>query len=231
MRKLILKDNLIAKRLIVGLVLFSTLLTLLTTSIQLYFDYSKSIDAINQSMYEIKVVSLPTIINSVWVIDHNQIQTQLDSLVKLQGIEHLEILVDGDDRWQAGIQNGTSTIERDFPLEYKYQNKMQNIGTLRVQANLDEVYTQLRNKILIILITNGLKTFLVAGFIILLFHYLVTRHLYRLLESFRDFRPHAINNKLIFNRHKKTDTPPDELDLLASAFNKLQQLENISPIG
>ncbi|MFT5665144.1 MAG: hypothetical protein ACI9JR_002550, partial [Gammaproteobacteria bacterium] len=102
MRQLLRKDNLIAKRLIVGVVLFSTLLTLLTTSIQLYFDYSKSVDAINKHLFEIEVSSLPTIINSVWVIDNDQIQTQLDSLVKLQGIEYIEIVVGDDVRWQAG---------------------------------------------------------------------------------------------------------------------------------
>jgi diguanylate cyclase (GGDEF)-like protein/PAS domain S-box-containing protein len=223
MRQLLRKDNLIAKRLIVGVVLFSTLLTLLTTSIQLYFDYSKSVDAINKHLFEIEVSSLPAIINSVWVIDNDQIQTQLDSLVKLQGIEYIEIVVGDDVRWQAGSQKQTSVIERNFPLEHKHQGRMQNIGTLRVLADLKEVYAQLWNKIYVILITNALKTFLVAGFIILFFHYLVTRHLYRLLKSFRNFRPQSINTPLKFNRHKKPDSPDDELDLITSAFNQLQQ--------
>ncbi|SIT02147.1 EAL domain-containing protein [Neptunomonas antarctica] len=222
MRQLFRKDNLIAKRLIVGVVLFSTLLSLLTTSIQLYFDYRQSVEAINEHLHQIEVSSLPTIVNSVWVIDHEQIQTQLDSLVKLKGIECVEIIVGDDVRWKAGSPKKTSVIERSFLLEHKYQDRMQNIGTLRVLADLDEVYDQLLDKILVILITNALKTFLVAGFIILFFHYLITRHLYRLLESFQKFRPQSINTQLIFNRHKKPGSPPDELDLLSSAFNQLQ---------
>ncbi len=223
MKQLRRKDNYIARRLIVGVVMFSTLLTLLTSSIQLHFDYSKSVNAINQNLHEIEVSSLPPIINSVWVIDHKQIQTQLDSLVKLDGIEYIAIIVNGDVSWQAGSKKKTSIIERNFPLERKHQNRMQNIGTLRVMADLDEVYAQLRNKILVILITNALKTFLVAGFIILFFHYLVTRHLYKLLEGFRNFRPHAINPLITFNRRKKPESIPDELDLLALAFNQLQE--------
>ncbi len=61
-------------------------------------------------------------------------------------------------------------------MEHKYQDRMQNIGTLRALADLDEVYAQLFDKILVILITNALKTFPVAGFIILFYHYLATRH-------------------------------------------------------
>ncbi|MEH6443803.1 MAG: EAL domain-containing protein [Oceanospirillaceae bacterium] len=223
MRQVLRKDNLIAKRLIVGVVLFSTLLTLLTTSIQLYFDYRQSVEEINENLREIEVSSLPVIINSVWVVDHDQIQTQLESLVKLQGIEYLAILVDGKTRWQTGRQKSVSVIEHRFELEYKRQNILQNIGTLQVLANLDEVYAQLFDRILVILATNALKTFLVAGFIILFFHYLVARHLYRLLESFQKFRPQAVNTPLVLNRRKKSESPLDELDLLALAFNQLQE--------
>lgn len=223
MKQVLRKDNLIAKRLIYGVVLFSTLLTLLTTSIQLYFDYRQSVGAINKNLHEIEVSSLPVIINSVWVVDHDQIQTQLESLVKLQGIEYLAILVDDKARWQAGSQKNVSAIEHNIPLEYKHQSNLLNIGTLRVLGNLDEVYAQLFDKGLLILVTNALKTFLVAGFIILFFHYLVTRHLYRLLESFQNFRPQATNTTLTFNLRKKPGSLPDELDLLASAFNQLQE--------
>ena len=93
MRPLFRKGNLIAKRLIVGVVLFSTLLTLLTTSIQLYFDYHQSIEEINKNLHQIEVSSLPTIVNSVWVIDNDQIKTQHESLFKLHSIEYLAILV------------------------------------------------------------------------------------------------------------------------------------------
>ena len=136
MRPLFRKGNLIAKRLIVGVVLFSTLLTLLTTSIQLYFDYHQSIEEINKNLHQIEVSSLPTIVNSVWVIDNDQIKTQLESLVKLQSIEYLEILVGDNIRWKAGIHKNTGVLERSFLLEYKHQDKMQNIGTLRVLADL-----------------------------------------------------------------------------------------------
>ncbi len=122
MRPLFRKGNLIAKRLIAGVVLFSTLLTLLTTSIQLYFDYHQSIEEINKNLHQVEVSSLPTIVNSVWVIDHKQIQTQLDSIVKLDGIEYIAIIVNGNVSWQAGSKKKTSIIERNFPLEQKHQN-------------------------------------------------------------------------------------------------------------
>jgi diguanylate cyclase (GGDEF)-like protein/PAS domain S-box-containing protein len=223
MQHVLFENSLIAKRLIVGVVLISALLTLLTTSIQLYFDYSQSVDEFDQHLYQLEISNLPTIVNSVWVIDRGQINTQLASLVALKGVEHAEILVDGEVRWKAGMHTDKVVIERNFPLEYLRHDRVENIGTLRVMANLDDIYTELLDKALIILITNAFKTFLVAGFIILFFHYLVGRHLYQLLEGFRRFRPQTNNAKLTFIRPKKPGAPPDELDLLASAFNHLQK--------
>jgi len=222
MRKQFKKNNRIAKRLIIGVVLFSTLLTLMTTSIQLYLDYRYSVAEINHSFYEIEVSSLPTIINNVWVIDNDQIQIQLDSLEKLQNIEYLAILVDGKVQWQSGSAGVKSVIERNFLLEYEYKNKIEQIGTLQVQAGLQNVYDKLLDKILVILVTNAFKTFLVAGFIILFFHYLVSRHLYRLLDSLQTFQLDAINPPVIYHRQQTSTAEPDELDLLAMAFNQLQ---------
>ena len=73
MKHILPKNSLIAKRLIIGVVLFSTLITLLTTSIQLYFDFQQSVEVIEENIKQIEVSSLPTIVNSVWVIDKIQI--------------------------------------------------------------------------------------------------------------------------------------------------------------
>lgn len=222
MKQVIGKKNLIAKRLILGVVLFSTLLTLITTSVQLYFDYRQSVNAIDDNLYEIQVSSLPIIVNSVWVVDHKQIDTQLKSLVKLQGVEYLAISVNDKIRWQAGRADYNSVIENRVPLEYNYKDQIQNIGTLIILSDLSEVYDKLIEKAFLILVSNGLKTFLVAGFIILFFHLLVSRHLYQLLERLQRFQPQNNNAPLLFKRRKNTRSEADELDLLAEAFNNLE---------
>lgn len=214
--------NRIAKQLVIGLVLFSSLITIVTTSIQLYFDYRHSVDVIQENLHQFEVSSLPSIINNVWVLDTSQIQTQLDSLVRLQDIEYLEIRVADKIQWKAGTPRNKRIIKRRFPLEYWNRNKMNNIGMLEVHADLNAVYTRLIDKVLIILISNALKTFLVAGFIILFFHFLITRHLYRLLDSLNNFRVNAVNSPLVLARNNKQNDKPDELEMLVSGFNQLQ---------
>ncbi len=214
--------NRIAKKLVLGIILISSLLTVITTSIQLYFDYRQSVNTIHENLSTIELSAVPSIVNDVWVLDNNQIQTQLDSLVRLQDIEYVAIKVAGEIRWQSGTPQDTRMIKRSYPLIYEHKSTINNIGKLEVHAALSAVYIRLIDKVLLILVSNALKTFLVAGFSILFFYYLVTRHLYRLLDSVQNFRLSGVNSPLKLPRSSKPNNKPDELELLVLAFNQLQ---------
>jgi len=66
---------------------------------------------------------------------------------------------------------------REIPIMHSVRGAMQPIGSLYVEATLDEVYRALLDKALVILVSQGAKTFLVSLFILYIFHRLVTRHL------------------------------------------------------
>lgn len=222
MKNTLPSHNHIAKKLVLGIVLISSLFTIITTSIQLYVDYQQSVDSIHENLRKIELSAVPSIVNDVWVLDSNQIQTQLDSLIRLQDIEHVNIKVSKNIRWQAGAPKSTRIIKRNYPLTYQHKNTIHNVGTLEVHAALNAVYTRIIDKVLLILISNAFKTFLVAGFSILLFYYLVTRHLYRLLNRVQNFRVTDVNLPLKLSRGSGLNNKPDELELLVLAFNQLQ---------
>ncbi len=222
MKNKLLNHSRIAKKLVVGIVLISSLLAIITTSIQLYFDYRQSVNSIHENLNQIELSALPSIVNDVWVLDDRQIQTQLDSLVRLQDISYVDIKVSDEIRWQAGQPQDIYMIKRSYPLEYRHKSQVHSIGTLEVHADLQTLYTRLMDKVLLILTSNALKTFLVAGFSILLFYYLVTRHLYHILDSVQNFRVTKANSPIKLSRSNGQNNKPDELDLLVLAFNQLQ---------
>ena len=71
-------------------------------------------------------------------------------------------------------------------MKYDYYGERVLIGNLQVVASLEGIYARLWNKALVILLSNGVKTFLVAVFMFLLFQYLVTRHLRKLAEHVKN---------------------------------------------
>ena len=221
------RKNRIAKRLIGGVVIFSLLVTMTTTLVEIYRDHQQSLNEIEESLTQIRSSNLPSIINAVWVLDVPQIQAQLDGLARQKDIAHLEIMVNNEVLWEAGTDSVEHVIEKDFSLDYEYREKIINIGTLRIHANLDNIYQHLIDKASVMLISNSIMVFLLAGFIVIFFHYLVSRHLYALLNRVLNFQLNSSSSD--FKLNKKTNkNGPDELDQLVAAFNQMQTEVNTS---
>ena len=212
----------LARRLIIAVILFSSLITLATTGVQLYADYRYDIGEIEADFDDIRTSNLQSLINSVWVSDEAQIERQLEGLLRLTDMEYMAISEGGTVVSQAGEQRSANVVSHEYPLVFPYKGEARTIGTLRVVASLDVVYDRLLDKVLVILIGNGVKTFLVAGFILIVFGRLVARH----LESIAHYAESLdvgdpAQQPLVLVRPERRGEP-DELDSLAAAINRMR---------
>lgn len=218
----------IARRLIFSVIAFSATITLFITSIQLYHDYLHDISLINSRMQQIEHVNLRTLTNSLWVADTSELNIHLSGILSLPDMQYLEIR-NGNKLWaSAGTDQHSNVIARSFPMIREYRGKPEKIGTLKVVASLNGVYTRLTNEVIVILISNGIKTFLVAGFILFIFRRLVTRHLVKIAEyaSSRDME--HLGSQLQLDRKKNMEYEHDELGTVVSALNTMQNNLNHS---
>jgi len=121
------------------------------------------------------------------------------------------------------------TIQRDYRLVYSEPRQdLRHIGQLYVKASLEEIYTRLLNKALVILASQGVKTFLVSFFILFMVHQIATRHLITISRhaAVFDFQTPQVldrlHNELNLNRVSTPRNRGDELDQVTSAFNQMQ---------
>jgi len=201
-----------------SIVLFSTLLTLLITMVQLYRDYNTDINRIETQLQQIEDVHLRSLSALLWTSDANEIKTLAEGIMQLSDMQYLEVR-DKEKTWVViGKLQGDEVLAREYPVTYQYKDKKINIGTLTVVASLSGVYERLFDKVITILVSNGIKTFLVAIFIFFIFHYLVTRHIVNIAMYAKAFN---INNQqpLMLDRKQNSN---DELDDLVEAFNDMQ---------
>ncbi|MGY8870856.1 MAG: EAL domain-containing protein [Pseudomonadales bacterium] len=213
----------IARSLIIAIVLFSSLITLALTAFELYRDFKHDIDLIETQLEEIQNVHVRSIANSLWVVDQRNLKSLVDGIYNLPNMQYLEVK-DNEKVWVAtGSYKTDNIIFRQYPLTHLHFGESTDIGILTVVANLDETYQRLINKAIVILINNGIKTFFVAIFILLVFHFLVTRHLLYIVQYLRDQKSHTVVTPLKLKRKKSTKKQADELDLLVDEFNLMQQ--------
>jgi diguanylate cyclase (GGDEF)-like protein/PAS domain S-box-containing protein len=211
----------LARRLIVGVVLFSSAITLLLTAAQLYGEYRGSIGRIESEHKEIEQAQLKALASSLWATNSRDLALQLEAIVQTPNFEFAAVQ-EGDRIWaSAGQRTSKNVIERQFPLEYQQRGKSIHIGTLTVVASLDVVYQHLLNRALVILASNAFKTFLVSGFLLMFFHRLVNRHILAITTHVRDLDPY--NSVIPLTLLRSPQRVRDEFDELVSTVNRMHE--------
>ncbi len=211
----------IARKLVIYIVIFSSFVTLVMTSINLYTDYHSEIIRIDHQLELVKNSNLESLSNSLWITDMEQVRIQLEGILRYQDMEYVEIISQKKIIIALGTIQEADTIERHFPLTFNYNNKKNELGTLRLVVSLEGVYQRLWDKLLVILITQTIKTFFVSGFIFLIVQYLFTRHLSRIAIYAQRLNVNNLDTPLQLSR-KESDTKIDEFGQVSKALNLMR---------
>lgn len=212
----------IAFRLLIHILLFSSAVTLASTAFQLLLDYRRDIEAIETRLDEVRSSTLGSLAGSLWRMDAEQLRLQLDGIMRLPDVQALEVheIYSGVSEplvVRMGTRGEHSVLSRQYPITYVDRGVSRTIGMLYVEVSLSQVYHRLMVTGLVILGSQGLKTFLVSLFTLYIVWRLVTRHLVeigRFLDRYDIRRPTAA---LRLSRRRRRGE--DELDRVVAAFN------------
>lgn len=211
----------ISRKLVLYIVLFSSVVTLFLTAIQLRIDYNEGIDVIHQRIDQIKFTNIDSITRALWTIDHSSIQIQLDGLNRINDIIFVKI-TDANNKLisTSGKINTDNTISENIVIHQQYRGQEILLGTLTVVATKENVYQQLIDTVIVILISQAIKTFLVSLFVLVIFYYLVTRHLVKIAGYTDRLKLTSRPSPLILDRsHSRINS--DELDRVVDSINSM----------
>jgi PAS domain S-box-containing protein len=211
----------IGLRLLASVLLFSSAITLLLTLLELYLDYRRDVGTIEQRMSAIERSYLPSLGEGLWNLDARQLELQVDGILHLPAIRFVEVreVTDRPDPMvvTAGSHQASAAVRREFPILHTFHGAERRLGVLSIEATLDEVYAELRDRAIVILVSQGAKTFVVSFFILFIVYRLITRHLAAIARFLSGYDLRRSPPPLCLER-----PPPqraDELDQLVGAFN------------
>lgn len=210
----------IAKQLIYSLILASACVTLVITGYQLYRDYTYDIHQINHRFVQIEHVYLRPLSHAMWTTDKKEMQLQIDGMKRLPDIQYIAVYANNEIVVSSGVRHSKNIINQSFPLTYKYRGTLRKIGRLEIDATLDGVYKQLFNRIWIILVSNGIKTLIIASFFMYIFQLLVTRHINHMADQVRELDTENLSKPITLERSKNQGG--DEFDVLVNAFDDMR---------
>jgi len=203
-------------RLLVYILLCSSFVTLLTTIFQIAVDYNRDVASIETRFREIEISHSKIVSMSIWNFDESQIENLLNGILMLPDIEYVEIRTEYKN-YSVGKNPKTKFLTYEF--KFTSDDPNQKLGSVFIAASLENVYQRLKERVVVILGSQAVKTFLVSSFILFIIRHLVTRHLNTMAEFAQRLDLKKLNQFLVLNR-KKTKSK-DELDRVTLAINHM----------
>ncbi|MGD8110164.1 ATP-binding protein [Vibrio sp. TRT 17S01] len=212
----------LGRRIILILILLSGVITLLTTLLQLYWDYKDQFNVVEQRHIEVQTVHADLLATSIWNFDLVVLQERLEGLVNLPKIDYLEI-TSGTYSFNAGQKTVGDIVADTYPLNYhnKQLGTVESIGHIYVESNAQEIYNYLIKQFIVTLLLNAIKTLLVCTVILLVFHQSINRRLFKISHYLREYSPRHPPEQLKLMRGGWMKENVDELDWLGEETNRL----------
>jgi len=198
--------------------LSSSLLTLIITSIHLFVDYSNDMSALDERLIQIETSYLPAITNALWVEDDDQISIQIKGIKNLPDIALVQLFRDGDVVIERGENNTEYSRLGRWPISYLYEGQKTVLGELYVVSDLYPVYRRLADKVLLTLITQGAKTFIISFVILSIVYLIVGRHLTFLAKAM-EHNANPVKEQKSIRLEGKNHNTDDELNYLVKSYN------------
>ncbi|OQX26940.1 MAG: hypothetical protein BWK80_07845 [Desulfobacteraceae bacterium IS3] len=221
------RHNRLSRRLLFYVVLCSTFLTVLTTGFQLYMEYTGYCSEIDASIRFIRENYIKPVADNAFRLNKPAALNILGGILKLHGIVYAEIVEaeTGGKRFvwvSQGDSNAESDIEEEFPLIYENSySRSDSFGILKVSASMESVYQRLHERLLVILISNAVKTFVASLCILFIIQSTVTRHLISIADYTKKLDLNR-TDQITLKLSKTESFEPDELDSVAAAINEMR---------
>jgi len=213
-------QNSIAKQLLIWIMLSSSVLTLIITSIHLFVDYNNDISELDERLIQIETSYLPAIANALWVEDDEQINIQIKGIKNLPDIALVKLIRDGEIVLEKGQDDTQYSRLGQWPISYLYEGQKTILGDLYVVSDLYPVYSRLADKVLLTLVTQGAKTFIISFVILSIVYFIVGRHLTFLAKAMNKSASSVKYHQNI-RLEGKGDKVDDELNYLVRSYNDM----------
>lgn len=205
----------LSKQLLVAILLVSSLFTLLITGLNLYLDYEKDVMNLERRMVQIENSYLSSLSASLWVEDREQLKTQAEGILRLSEVYYLLIRDEFGVITEVGTPLADNIYERSWPLIFASARKEYHLGTVMIQSDLSIIYQGLIDKFILLFVSETIKIFLLALFIL----FIIFRVVVHPLTAMSCAVSHFDSKKLPQKIDLKTRPFIDEISVLAHSYN------------
>ena len=215
-------SNRLTTKLVAGILLFSSTITLLLTLAQVSGKYFSGTKEISRGLQLITSRHNDTISRSLWTIDKQQLDIELKAIVFLKYVQMIRVY---DEKGQLFASNGSGVLEERYVYKSDliYGEEKQVIGRVEVYGTENYLLASIWSSLAETIILNLTKTILVSMFLFIFFHNTVLRRLNKLHLAIRKMPVNSKDKEYIHY-----DKGSDELDELIKKFLSVSKSLNLA---
>ena len=217
----------LTKLFVAYVIILSSSIAILITGFQLFTDYERELDQLEFELNQIEDSYREIISKSVWNLDEAYLDLLSKSILRLPSVSHLKIL---DDSGETLTEVGTlpsRALTKTFSLTTKSFEKTYSLGQFTLTSNIDHIYETLWDRLLVILVTNIIKTFLVSILIYLFIKKYLIQHLERISEFLTESKkpgkskPLVFKNNMIISSIHELEIVKDDINSMLESLNRI----------
>ncbi len=207
---------------------FCFVFTLLTVGVRTYSAWNEAWSAMDADLTLLEQVYKQTLSKAIWDMDRESLHTHVESTARVAAVGHISLKLHSSNRTPEVIERtaegwraSTLAPTRRLDLVYApFPGGLERVGELTLAGDERVLWAQLNAEVQIIVITQLVQSFLLAGLIMLMFSRTVTVHVQHIARHLGELTPQNMGHTLRLERNPRHR---DELSLLESGVNQLQE--------
>lgn len=175
----------IRKKLVLAIFIVSSIATTLTVLTSSFFDYRLEMSHFEKVIDSVEVQNLETISKLSWDLNVDQIQLQVESIIKLPEVIGAKVKLKDSTNQLTARREGLfeNTLVKSYPLQFQSDDVEHDLGVLEIEYNRDAVVNKVLEKLVMTILLNFLKAFAISFLLMSVFQLLITSRIEKLSET------------------------------------------------
>lgn len=212
----------LAARLLVYVLLFSLVLSLAATGVQMIGEFERrKNDLIGTQQKAAELVS-GSMSNNLWLMNFSEVANSLDDMKAVPAIQFARVTTTTGEEFTTGTYPDGKVISQTIPLIFDRSSFQppQKVGSLTVVSSVQQIHDELWKTGLLTLLSVTVVVMLGTFGLLLIVRATLSRH----LEAMADYAAQLNLDALVDPLHLRRKPPksPDELSELEQALNKMR---------
>lgn len=212
----------LALRLLGWVLLYSLILSLVATGVQMIGEFDRQKTELQSSQERAVELISGSMGTNLWVMNFSEVANSLDDMRAMPSVQYARVITTTGEEFSTGQYPEGRVISQTFPLEFNRStfDQPRRVGELTVVSSVEQIYESVRDQALMNLLFQSLVVMLGTLGLLLIVRVTLSRH----LESMADYAAKLNLDALVdpLQLRRKPPRRPDELSELEQALNKMR---------